>query len=218
MKKNTISLSLLFAFSFFVSTCKKEKVDNTVVETTQAGANNGTVQNFVATINGKTYKTVVIGTQTWMAENLNDSSHTSGSSSTYDGYNNYLTADEKKCLADKYGRHYDWAAAMDIDTKIAGWHLPTNADWDALANALGGSGGAGDKMKVGGSSGFNALFAGSQGSDGSSDYMGRKAYFWSSTPLGPGYAWGRYLTSSNGVLVSYSDGASNRFSVRLLKD
>ncbi len=132
------------------------------------------------TYNGKRYSTIQIGGQCWMAENLNDNSHTEGSSGTYGEANDYLTADEKKCVADKYGRYYNWAAAMSIDTKIDGWHLPPNAEWDLLTNVLGGYGSAGAKMKVGGSSGFNALLAGFLHSDGHSGGIGNDAMFWSS--------------------------------------
>ncbi len=161
------------------------------------------------TYNGKTYSTIQIGEQCWMAENLNDDRHTNGTSNFY-----YYT----DCgTLGRFGRLYDYAAAIDIDSKMAGWHLPTNADWDVLANALGGSEGAGDKMKVGGSSDFNALFAGNQKSYGNSNGMGSNAVFWSSTPNGSGNAWNRYITSGSDYL-STNGSTKSRFSVRLLKD
>ncbi len=161
------------------------------------------------TINGKLYKTVVIGTQTWMAENLNDASSTAGISVCYNN-------SQDSCA--KYGRLYDWDAAMNIDRKIAGWHLPTPEEWNILANALGGAASAGTKMKVGGSSGFNALFAGFQTGDGYSDGIGDFTDFWSSTSVGSSSAWNTYINSGNENLYTASNNTSRRFSVRLIKD
>ena len=113
---------------------------------------------------GKTYRTVTIGTQTWMAENLNysDSIAAPGLIGRTICYNNSLDS----CA--KYGRLYNWAAAMDsagtfsTDAKGCGyypnakkfyenckpsrqvrgicpkgWHLPSKAEWEILYATLG---------------------------------------------------------------------------------
>lgn len=153
---------------------------------------------------GQIYKTVKIGVQTWMAENLNFKTN---SSFCYNNKENFCT---------KYGRLYLWAAAMGMSESEcgegfacslplgivqgvcpSGWHLPTLTDWNTLFSAVGGSSTAGKFLKstVGwkeynGQSGngtdafgFSALPAGNRYfEDGEEDYYyeGTYAYFWSS--------------------------------------
>ncbi len=172
---------------------------------TPAGA--CTEANNRVNLNGVCYKTVVIGTQTWLAENLNDASNTAGGSSCYNNSPDSCT---------KYGRLYDWYAAMDIDSKIAGWHFPSDAEWETLSDYLGGEEVAGGKMKVGGGSGFDALFVGNQTSEGNSYNMGSNAMFWSSTSDGPTASVG--VNRINTSLDYFTNDRSRRLSVRLIKD
>jgi len=126
---------------------------------------------------GEAFETVTIGTQTWMAKNLN-----------YDVkgsvcYNN----DPTNC--DKYGRLYNWTTAMSVCP--SGWHLPSKDEWYALIIEVGGSSVAGMKLKArnswsnGGngedSYNFSALPGGAGNSDGIFGDSGNGGFWWSST-------------------------------------
>jgi uncharacterized protein (TIGR02145 family) len=88
-----------------------------------------------------------------------------------------------------YGRLYNWATANAVCPE--GWHLPSDADWDALMTAVGGSSTAGTKLKATSgwnSSGngtndyrFSALPGGHVSSDGSFRYVGSSGDWWNAT-------------------------------------
>jgi len=105
----------------------------------------------------QTYKTVVIGTQTWMAANLNYNPN-KGQSRCYAEHKQqpeppWLTPEAAKANCDKYGRLYDWATAMDIDARYnntkwngsdskhkgvcpTGWHIPSKEEWETLRKLI----------------------------------------------------------------------------------
>lgn len=139
---------------------------------------------------GKSYKTVVIGGKTWMAENLN-----------------YVT-DSSFCVedipanCDKYGRLY-----QEFDAAKAcpeGWAIPQASDWRDLVNTakeeFGDNNGSlravgewentifGDNVTATNASGFSALPAGYRAKTGEYDGEGTKAYFWGEDNMNS-YAW-----------------------------
>ena len=155
---------------------------------------------------GQTYKTVTIGTQTWMAENLNYAY--TGVPYSYNRNDHHYTSDSTSwCYKDsaeyctKYGRLYTWATAMDsaglwsTNSKGCGyfgncsptypirgicpegWHLPKLAEWDVLMTAVGGQSAAGKMLKS--DSGWNDYY-------GKND-NGTDAYFFSALPAGRRY-------------------------------
>ena len=188
------------------------------------GENNCNYGTLTDTRDGKTYKTVTIGDQTWMAENLNyaDSVKTpslKGKSWCYDGVAGYC---------EKYGRLYTWAAAKTVCPE--GWHLPSYDEWNTLFTAVGGKSTAGAKLKSQtgwaaydgitneDSFGFSALPAGCKYSLGDYDYEGSQAYFWSSSEDGSDYAYNMLLDYYGDNVRLLNTSKSLGFSVRCLKD
>jgi uncharacterized protein (TIGR02145 family) len=111
----------------------------------------------------KKYKAVIMGTQTWMAENLNYS----GLPDTTLGYCygqgvTGVSADSSAKNCATYGRLYDWATVMGIDDSYnsskysgtkkdicpAGWRLPENEEWSILSKYAGGNQIAGAKLRA----------------------------------------------------------------------
>ncbi|MDD3878311.1 MAG: FISUMP domain-containing protein [Bacteroidales bacterium] len=131
---------------------------------------------FTDSRNGKTYKTVRIGTQTWMAENIN---YSTGNSWCYDNSSSNCS---------KYGRLYDWNTALRACPN--GWHLPSKSDFEALLGNVGGSGrNAYYALKEGGSSGFSALLGGWSHYNGTFHNIGKYGYWWSSSDYGDSRVW-----------------------------
>jgi uncharacterized protein (TIGR02145 family) len=166
---------------------------------------------------GKVYKTVKIGDQVWMGENL--AFKTSDGWSVYEDISDYVKT---------YGYLYTWAAA----TKACpdGWRLPSMQDWWFLSNTLGGDTEAGGKLKQEGtsswknpntgatnSSGFTALPSGRSGDKGR-EYIGTTAYFWTNVDDDDVTSWCGVLYSSRGDLALIPIEKKNGFSVRCIKN
>jgi uncharacterized protein (TIGR02145 family)/uncharacterized repeat protein (TIGR02543 family) len=156
------------------------------------------------------YRTVTIGTQTWMAENLNYAGEDNDAGVCYDN-------DEDNC--DIYGRLYDWATVMGFESICnnsrcaseiqtphhqgicpVGWHVPSDADWETLIRYVDPNA-SGDwdnitgmilKSRTGwhtGSGhvpgtdkfGFSALLGGQRGSTSGFSDVGRYGYWWNAT-------------------------------------
>lgn len=129
---------------------------------------------------GKTYKTVKIGKQIWMAENLNFLALPKNEGK-FVNFSWCYEKDDSKCAV--YGRLYTWTAA--IEACPDGWHLPSDKEWKTLFSFvkplknLKSKKGWRDK----GSDffGFSALPAGYMDFDNHFYHDGSYAYFWSST-------------------------------------
>lgn len=180
---------------------------------------------------GQKYATVCVGDQVWMAENLNY-----GSGHCYE---------DIPANCETYGQFYYWpdatndSASNDVPSGIrgvcpAGWHLPSDAEWDILVNNLGGVDVAGGKMKAlnlwdspntgaDNSSGFNGLPAGlldSNQINHSLNYMslGRTTTFLTTRKFDADEAYGRSLSYQTARCNSLYMPISRRVSVRCVKD
>jgi len=140
-------------------------------------------ETFIDSRDQKTYRKVTIGTQTWMAENLNFDVPDNTTDVCYSN-----SADN--CA--KYGRLYNWATALEACP--AGWTLPSDADWTQLTDFAGGTDIAGTKLKSSDvwvswnnapantdDYGFSALPGGAGISSGSFSEATNDGYWWSAT-------------------------------------
>ena len=166
---------------------------------------------------------ITIGSQTWSASNVSLVPTTYNELGT-----NYWNAYSGSggSAADDDGYYYTWDAAMNVCP--SGWSLPSDDDWKVLEGQLGMSTAQqgetgwrgtdeGTKLKVGGSSGFEAKLAGYRSTNGSFYYRGDKTYLWSSTESGSN-AYRRYLNSSYATVGRETSSKAHGFSVRCLKD
>lgn len=188
---------------------------------------------------GNMYKTIVIGTQEWMAENLNTSIYRNGDaiatnltnaawSSTTSGAWAYYNNDES--YACPYGKLYNWYTCVDARGLCpVGWHVPTDAEWTVLTDYLGGEAVAGGQMKTTGlwnvpnagannSSGFSGVPGGFRFNDGSYTYVGGIGYWWGSSEISNSLAWDRYLNYNIDDAGRGFNDEEFGYSVRCLKD
>jgi uncharacterized protein (TIGR02145 family) len=193
------------------------------------------------TRDGKVYKIVVIGTQTWMTENLNVSKFRNGDSIPQiksdeeweqAGQNKepaWCYYDNDQANGTKYGKLYNWYAVNDPrGLAPAGFHIATDTEWIILSDFLGGDSIAGKKMKTTSgwrengnginTSGFSGLPGGFRSLYGIVINIGELGYWWSSTELSTPFAYGRYLKYENDQLIKNNYGKERGLSVRCLKD
>jgi len=199
-----------------------------------------TTSTSVTDIEGNVYPIVVIGSQTWMKENLKTTKYRNGdaipnvtdntawlnlSSGAYCWYNNNYGT-----YGATYGALYNWYTVSDNRNVCPiGWHVPSDGEWTNLTEYLGGESVAGGKMKEIGSthwnspntgatneSGFTAL-PGEERNDLFSSQIGRYGFWWSSSVnTNP---WYRGLFYNQSYIYVNSDCTKNYgFSVRCIKD
>jgi len=167
---------------------------------------------------GKKYKTVTVGKQTWMAENLN---YQSDSCKCW-CYNN----DTSKC--NQYGRLYHWKTAKTVCP--SGWRLPTRQDWKTLVDYAGGWPIAGKTLKAKSEwesvgrideldmYGFSALPGGYRRGYNDFRSIGHIGNWWTATEGNGLSAYYRYMSFDNNYVNEYAGSRFYGFSVRCVLD
>lgn len=215
--------------------------------TTAQGTSYGNEVYFVTDatdIDGNVYKTIKIGNQVWMAENLKTTRYRNG-----DAIPNVKTGSEWVSLKtgaycfyenntsykSTYGNLYNFFAVYDSrNLAPKGWHIPHISEWKTLIDFLDGANAAGGKMKeVGGAhwtdnygqpaggtneSGFTAL-PGGWCSD-IFNALGHYGFWWTSDPnaQGSNMAWQYSLRYESTIIELYEMQQNTGLAVRCIKD
>lgn len=243
MKAITIILSFCALFFASCDTGNEQKL----IGKTGITFNSNLTYGSITDQDGNTYKTIQIGTQTWMAENLRTTKYNDGTaipvvtdveslktltSGAYINQSNKIEVDSILL----YGRFYNFHAVNTGKLAPVGWHVPTHADWTKLIAFLGGENLAGAKTKETGTLHWKANNTGATNESGFTaipsgycspiEWSGQKnfesilmgAYFWQKD----GYA----SQTATSVILFYNSekmtkGAAMKYSglsVRCLKD
>lgn len=166
-------------------------------------------QNVLTDPQGNTYKTIKIGNQEWMVENLLLNS----------GDKSYCYQDNPDFCVEM-GRIYTWSAAKNAAEQIHGWHLPTRQEWEELISFCGGDT-VGYMNIISGRVGFHPQWSGVRISSGV--YKGREidgVNYWSATASDTDttLAYSVAILSHLRIISPHHYPKENACSVRLIKD
>lgn len=229
---------IVLIVSIFIS-CSKD--DSTSIKKISPQFMSNIVYGDMTDQEGNTYKTLTIGTQTWMAQNLRSTKYNDGSvipygspetininvfSGKYCTYNN--TTDKDSIIA--LGNLYNWYAVNTSKLAPIGWHVASETDWKTLIEYLGGKEVAGGKLKENGignwkspnsgatnETGFTALPGGQCDNNLKFQDIGNYGYWWSATEINSS-AYAHQIIFGSGQADSYSFGKERYFSVRCVKN
>jgi uncharacterized protein (TIGR02145 family) len=195
----------------------------------------------VKDIDGNVYKTVTIGKQLWMAENLKTTKFNDGAAIS-------LVADDQAWGAlitpafcwynkdeavnkNKYGALYNWYTVNTNKLCPKGWHVATDAEWTTLTTYLGGESVAGGKLReteiihwekpnsgATNESGFTSLPGGYRNNHGAFANIGFFGFWWSATEYVPTASWCRSMGCASKDVLRIFSLKKNGYSVRCLKD
>lgn len=195
------------------------------------------------TFDGYTYPSIVLGNgQEWMAENLRTTVYANGDpipnvtdnndwSDLTTGAWSYYNHDVQ--YQEPAGKLYNYYTAIDARNVCpSGWHVPSDSEWTALVDYLGGESVAGGKVKVTGTDdwltpntdatneiGFSAVGSGRRSNtDGTFNQYSRTCIFWSTTEYLTYYGKSRFLSYDNAEFQDSNHYKNMGISIRCLKD
>lgn len=191
-------------------------------------------------------KSVKIGNQIWMAENLNVERFRNGDlipeaksqkeweKAGKSGKPAWCYYENNDINSEKYGKLYNWFAVNDPrGLAPEGWQIPSDDEWEELATYLGGQDDAGKKMKSktgwdgtedwpegNGTDecGFSGLPGGYRTHLGEFNKLGKYTSWWTSTASDTEGAWDRSLYYAYGNLDRGDNYGGEGLNVRCLKD
>jgi uncharacterized protein (TIGR02145 family) len=191
---------------------------------------------------GNSYKTLRVGSQEWMAENLKTNHYLNGdpiptienpqqwislSTGAACWFNN--DSSQYNC---PFGKLYNWYAVNDSRGICpSNWHVPTESDWNILFNQIGGLQTGADKLKstginywlsapnsVSNSTGFSATGGGGRSDDGTFILFLQKGLWWTSTSAAQSLAWDIQLSHNNSTISKIADTKTGGLSIRCIKN
>ncbi len=226
---------LLFTISLFLKTIEAQDTlyihqNGNLVKFATAKIDSITFKtNATTDIDGNIYHYLIVGTQTWMVENLRTTKYRNGDPIPDESANIHFgqLISGAFCNDGLYGNLYNWYAVAD-SRKIApvGWHVATHEEWDLLRTYLGDNFGLQLKSQTGwlqdgngtNSSGLNVLPGGFRTGESSIGNLTQSADFWTATEYSTTEAWSRkFYYYSNGS-TRVTDLKAFGFSVRCVKD
>ena len=245
-KKQDDPFVTFFTDSFFADKTRKSKLEQESLNA-QSIINKYShpkIKNaeVVVDIDGNVYQTVIVGYQTWMAENLRVSKFNDNTSmyssimADYDEIPYYGKTKWEKYQINrirenkdkKNGYYYDWSLAKNPKTCPSGWRVPNATDWETLSNSLGGdaiSGGflkgkAGYYSSANNGSEFNLFKANATGiilDNGKKVDDDNYTYFWSSSYETTSSPLARRLDFKNNTFNKFTASENQGLCIRCVK-
>lgn len=220
---------LTYGYNFTFTTLDPEIIDITF--------NPDLTYNSISDNDGNSYKTIQIGDQVWMAENLRTTKFNDGTDIPRTIENLLWVKLESpgycwyKNVNVTYGPLYNWHAVNSGILCPTGWHVPSDNEWTTLTTYLGGETVAGIKQKEAGlanwsspntgstnESGFTALPGGYRNYSGEFGNINRGGYWWSSTEKSSSDAYFRAVNYSYSNVDRSSSNKRSGLSVRCIQD
>jgi uncharacterized protein (TIGR02145 family) len=234
LKYQSLLLIICATISLVLTSCYEETGPVTYPDYT------GQIDSIID-IEGNVYRTIGIGSQIWMAENLrtlklnngtvipqvkDDSDWHYNKTPAYCWYNN-----DSVNYSKIYGALYNFYAVSTDSLCPTGWHVPRNSEWTKLINFLGGAEKAGGKLKDYYTSywsepnfcfvnnyGFAALPGGMRQSGGKFIDITTRGYWWTSTSIDDLYAYAFIMFHEKAEILKIYGLKKEGYSVRCIKD